>query len=112
MGDDLGTAKRNYINIIIIDPFEGSFLLLKRYGKSAIEWKADHPKLAAKLNELATEEMGHMKQLHGEAMRLIDDYRATKGEPPKEMLAIYNYEHKKQINRAAIIRQLIEDFKM
>ena len=91
----------------IDDELEGA----EGYAKCAIEWKADHPKLAAKLNELATEEMGHMKQLHGEVMRLIDDYRATKGEPPKEMLAIYNYEHKKQISRAAIIRQLIEDFK-
>ena len=80
------------------------------YAECAIEYKSDHPKLAAKLHELAEAEMGHVKILHSEVVRLIEDYRSTNGEPPKEMLAVYNFEHKKQINRAAIIRQMIEEF--
>lgn len=90
----------------IDDELEGA----EDYAKMAIEVKADHPKLAAKLNELANVEMGHMRQLHTEIVRLIEEYRAQEGEPPKEMLAIYNYEHQKQINRAAIIKQLIAEF--
>ena len=90
----------------IDDELEGA----EDYAKMAIEVKADHPKLAAKLNELATVEMSHMMQLHAEVVRIIEEYRVKNGEPPKEMLAIYNYEHKKQINRAAIIKQLIEEY--
>lgn len=90
----------------IDDELEGA----ENYAKCAVEHKAEHPKLAAKLNELAQVEMGHVKQLHSEVVRLIENYRATNGEPPKEMLAIYNYEHKKQISRIAIIRQMIDEF--
>ena len=90
----------------IDDELEGA----EDYAKMAIEIKADHPKLAAKLNELATVEMSHMRQLHTEVVRIIEEYRVKNGEPPKEMLAIYNYEHKKQINRAAIIKQMIDEF--
>ena len=90
----------------IDDELEGA----ENYAKCAIEYKSDHPKLAAKMNELAQVEMGHVKQLHSEVVRLIEDYRSTKGEPPKEMLAVYDYEHKKQITRAAIIRQMIAEY--
>lgn len=90
----------------IDDELEGA----ENYAKSAIEYKSDHPKLAAKMNELAQVEMGHVKQLHSEVVRLIEDYRSSKGEPPKEMLAVYDYEHKKQITRAAIIRQMITEY--
>ena len=90
----------------IDDELEGA----EDYAECAIEYKSDHPKLATKLHELAEIEMGHVKILHSEIVRLIEDYRSTKGEPPKEMLAVYNYEPKKQINRAAIIKQMIEEF--
>lgn len=91
----------------IDDELEGA----EDYAKCAIKYKAEHPKLAAKLNELADQEMGHMRQLHTEVVRLIDEYRATKGEPPKEMLAVYNYEHEKQIEKAAKVKHLIEEYK-
>ena len=82
----------------------------EHYAKCALEHKDEYPKLAAKLNELAGVEMGHVKILHGEVVRLIEDYRREKGEPPKEMLAIYNYEHEKQIKEAALIKQMIAEF--
>ena len=84
----------------------------EKYAKCALEYKSEHPKLASKLHDLSEEEMDHMKQLHSEVVRLIDDYRNKNGEPPAEMLAIYNYEHKKQINRAAFVKQLIEEYEM
>ena len=90
----------------IDDELEGA----ENYAECAIKYKSEHPKLAAKLNELAGEEMEHFRILHGEVTRLIEDYRSKNGEPPKEMLAIYNYEHKKQISKASIIKQMIEMF--
>lgn len=45
-----------------------------------------------------------------EVEKLIQEYRAEKGEPPKEMLAVYDYEHKKAIKKAAEIRSYIEEF--
>ena len=94
----------------IVDFIDDELDGAENYAKCAIEYKADHPKLAAKLHELAEIEIGHVKILHSEIVRLIEDYRSTKGEPPKEMLAVYNYEHKKQINRTAIIKQMIEEY--
>lgn len=84
----------------------------EKYAKCAMEYKSEYPKLASKLHDLAEEEMEHMKQLHTEVTRLIDDYRSKNGEPPADMLAIYNYEHKKQINKAAFVKQLIEEYEM
>ena len=90
----------------IDDELEGA----EDYAECAVECKTDFPKLASKLIELAKEEMDHFRQLHGEVVRLIEDYRAKNGEPPAEMMAVYTYEHKKQISRAAMIKQLIEEF--
>ena len=82
----------------------------EEYAKCAEECRAEHPKLSAKLHELASEEMNHMRQLHGEVTKIIEEYKVKNGEPPKEMLAIYNYEHQKQISRAAVIKQLIAEY--
>lgn len=87
----------------IDDELEGA----EHYAKCALEHKDEYPKLAAKLNELAGVEMGHVKILHAEVVRLIEEYRSKNGEPPKEMLAIYNYAHEKQIKKAALVKQMI-----
>ena len=72
--------------------------------------KAQYPKLAQRLNELASVEMQHVKALHTEAERLISDYRAEHGDPPEGMLAVYNYEHEKLIKKAAEVKTMIDAF--
>ena len=82
----------------------------RRYAELALQWKSEHPKTAEKLHELAGVEMQHAKQLHAEAARLIEEERARSGEPPAAMLAVYDYEHRKQIKQAAETRALIDEY--
>lgn len=91
---------------IITDELDGA----EEYALTAMQEKSEHPKLAARLNELAGVELTHVRALHTEVERLISDYRTDKGEPPAEMLAVYRYEHDKAIKRFAQIKAAIEEF--
>lgn len=82
----------------------------ENYALSALKYQNEHPKLAQRLNELAGVELQHLKALHTEAERLIEDYRNENGEPPKEMLAVYNFEHQKMIKKAAEVKTMIDEF--
>ena len=91
---------------MIKDELEGA----EHYAICSAKWKAQYPKLAQRLNELASVEMQHVKALHTEAERLISDYRAEHGDPPEGMLAVYNYEHEKLIKKAAEVKTMIDAF--
>ena len=88
------------------DELEGA----EEYAMCALKYKAEHPKLAQRLNELAGVELQHLKILHSEVERLIEDYRSKEGETPADMLAVYNYEHEKMIKEAAKVKTYISDF--
>ena len=78
----------------------------RKYAKMALEWKDQNRSLADTFFTLSQEEMKHMTMLHGEVVKLIEEHRKTKGEPPADMLAVYDYLHKKQIEHAAEVKQL------
>lgn len=82
----------------------------KRYIKLANREKSEHMSLSECFADLAEAEMGHVRKLHDEVTKLIEEVRQRDGEPPAEMLAIYNYEHKKQFEKAAKIRRMIEEY--
>ena len=83
----------------------------KKYIKLAHRERSEHPVLATAFADLADAEMGHVSKLHDEVERLIEEVRERDGEPPADMLAIYNYEHKKQVDRATKIRQMIAEYR-
>lgn len=95
----------------IVDFIEDELDGAEEYAECALQEKREHPKLADRFIELAEAEMGHMRLLHQEIEKLIDEVRQRDGEPPKEMLAIYEFEHKKQTKRAAIINQMIVEYR-
>lgn len=74
------------------------------YIELAMEWKGEQPETAALFYQLSTEEMGHVDKLHADVARLISEYRQKTGEPPKEMLTLYNYLHEKHMAHAMEIR--------
>ena len=94
----------------IVDLIEDEIDGAQQYAELAVKYKTEHPKLAEKLHELAGVEMSHAKALHAEATRLIEEARQRDGEPPAAMLAVYEYEHGKQIKHAAAVRALIEEY--
>ena len=73
----------------------------KKYIKCAMKYKEEHKELADLYYWLSQEEMTHADKLHKQVVSLIEDYRRREGEPPAEMLAVYNYIHRKQIEHAA-----------
>lgn len=92
---------------LIDDELEGA----EEYAELAHKYKIEHPHLAEAFISLAEVEMTHVKTLHAETTRLIEESRKRDGEPPAGMLAVYEYEHGKQIKRAAAIRQMIAEYR-
>jgi ferritin len=76
------------------------------YAKLACEYKDLRPELANTFYNLSLEEMMHMQRLHKEVARIIEEYRKEKGEPPAGMQAIYDHEHRKQIEAAAKVKAM------
>ena len=74
------------------------------YIDLAMKWKNDEPDTADLFSELSLEEMGHMEKLHEEVAELIEEYRKENGEPPKEMMVLYDYLHEQHIKTATQIK--------
>ena len=74
------------------------------YIELAMKWKTDQPDTAEVFYELSLEEMGHVDKLHKEVTKLIENYRMEHGEPPKEMMVLWDYLHKRHIETATQIR--------
>ena len=84
---------------------------VKKYAKMAVELKVDHPQLAQVLYTISTQEEGHQQMLHGEVVRIIEQYRREHGEPPAAMMAVYDYVHKKHIERMAEAKRYQEMYR-
>ena len=99
-----------YIKIItnqIEEELEGA----DSYISMAIARKDDYPSLSKVLYDISLDEMHHVDLLHGEVVKMIEDYRRTKGDPPEAMMAVYEYLHEKHIEFAARIRVLQAEYK-
>ena len=75
-----------------------------KYIDLAMRWKTEEPDTADLFYELSLEEMGHMEKLHEEVTELIEEYRKEHGEPPKDMMVLYDYLHEKHIAEATHIK--------
>lgn len=84
---------------------------VKLYAKMACELKHDHPQLAHALYSISTQEEAHQQILHGEVVKLIEAYRKEHGEPPVAMMAVYDYMHKKHIEKLEEAKRYQEIFK-
>lgn len=92
---------------MIEDEIEGAC----EYVKKALEWREEYPDVAATLHTLSQEELKHITRLHGLVVDLIQRYREKQGEPPVEMMAVYEYLHKKHIDKVAEIKRYQEMYK-
>ena len=76
------------------------------YVKLAMEQKDRHRSLAETFFQLSQEELRHSTALHNEVVKLIEEYRKSEGEPPADMLAIYDYLHKMAIEHTEKVKRL------
>lgn len=84
----------------------------EKYIRCAIDMKDEYPELAATFHKLSVEEMGHVDMLHKQVVVLIDAYRKEHGNPPDKMQGIYDYLHKKHIDKANEIKVMQSLFKI
>ena len=92
---------------MIADEIEGA----EKYAKCALHYKEERPELARMFNSMAQQEMEHKKMLHEAVVKLIEEYRDEKGEPPEAMMAVYEYRLEKQIDEAAEVKTLLAMYK-
>jgi hypothetical protein len=84
---------------------------VKKYAKLAIEYKEDNPGLAQVFYNLSVQEDAHKANLHSEVVKIIEEHRRMHGEPPASMMAVYEYVHKKHIDKLAEARTYQEMYK-
>lgn len=78
---------------------------VKKYAKMAVELKEGNPSLAQVLFTISTQEEQHQASLHTEVVKIINEYKRTKGEPPAAMQAVYDFMHKRHIENMAEARR-------
>ena len=84
---------------------------VKDYAKMAIELKSDYPMIAETFYDMSKEEAKHMNLLHEMVVKIISKYREENGEPPADMLAVYDYLHKKSMDKYAEAKRYQEMYK-
>lgn len=82
-----------------------------KYARCALKQKDDNAPLAEIFFKLANEEMGHMNTLHSQVVSIIEDYRKRHGDPPADMLRLYDILHKKHIKSAAAVKGMLALYK-
>lgn len=92
---------------MIEDELEGA----EEYAENAVALRESHPTLAKTFYDISLDEVKHINMLHEEIRKLIETHRKEKGEPPAAMMAVYEYLHKKHINKAAKIKSLQAQYK-
>jgi hypothetical protein len=83
----------------------------EKYANCALQYKDDDKILAETFYSLANNELQHMDTLHTQVVRLSNEYKTKKGEPPKEMQVIYDYLHEEQIESVKEVKLLLSMYK-
>lgn len=83
----------------------------EKYANCAMKYKDEDRTLAEVFYSLANDELSHMEKLHTQVARLIKDYKAQKGDPPKEMQAVYDYIHEEQIEHVKEVKMILAMYK-
>lgn len=92
---------------MIEDELEGA----ENYAKCAVEHKESEPALANTFYEIANQEMHHVNMLHDHVITIIRKHRDQRGDPPAQMMAVYEYLHGKHIEKAAEVKRYLEMYK-
>jgi ferritin len=104
------TERRCTMKIIakLCDMIEEELCDSEKYIRCALEHKDTDKSLADTFYKLSVEEMNHMSMLHKQVVEKIEAFRKTQGEPPQSMMAVYDYLHKRQIEKSKEIKVMQE----
>lgn len=75
----------------------------RKYIETALMYKDSDRELADMYADLSREEINHAHMEHEQAVRLI---RAQRTAPPAEMLAVWDYLHKRHVENEAEVKRL------
>ena len=92
---------------MIEDELEGAL----SYAKGAVDLKESEPAIASTFNEIANQDMHPVNLLHDRVSETIRKHRDRDGEPPAPMMAVYEYLHKRNIDKAAEVKRYLELYK-
>ena len=84
---------------------------IKKYAQMAAKVKDEHPGLAQTLYNISVQEDAHHAALHNEVTKIVEEHRRTHGAPPAEMMAVYDYLHKRHIDKLAEARKYQDIYK-
>jgi hypothetical protein len=84
---------------------------VRKYAKMAAALKDENPSLAQVLYTISTQEDSHQASIHSEVVKIINEYKRTKGEPPAAMMAVYDFMHKRHIENIADARRYQDLYK-
>jgi citrate synthase len=84
---------------------------IKHYAMMAVQLKDERPQLAQVLYTISTQEEGHQQMLHNEVVKIIENHRKMHGEPPAAMMAVYEYIHKKHVDKLADAKRYQEMYR-
>lgn len=76
------------------------------YARLALEYKDSDPEAAKLFYDLSNEEVSHMERLHKCVVSHIETYRREHGEPPEGMRMLYEYLHRREVDKAAQVTAL------
>lgn len=74
------------------------------YSDMAHKYKEKDRVISDMFNAISIQEMAHIDMLHAAVAKKIEEYRKEHGEPPADMQAIYDWQHKKHIAKAREIK--------
>ena len=81
------------------------------YAEKALHYKAEQKSVADVYNKIADMHITIYDMLHKQMVELIEEKKRMGHTPPPEMLAIWDYEHKKLIKEFAEAKTLFEEYK-
>lgn len=85
---------------------------MKCYAKMACLYKDKYPQLAETLAKISAQEETHATALHDAAVGLIDEYKKAGHSVHADMESIYEYLHKKQIEKHTEALQCLNMYKV
>lgn len=80
------------------------------YAEKAYHLKAEHKAIADCYIKIAEMHEDIYRMLHDKMVMVIEEYKKSGHEPPKEMLIIWEYEHEKLIKEFSEAKFMIEEY--